>query len=145
MANQTKLTIPTRDRDIKREWFLVDVKDKVLGRVATEIAGYLMGKDKPYFVRNLDMGNFVVVVNCKDVKVTGNKRKQKTYENYSGYPGGRKVKTFETVIQDHPERVIREAVSGMLPHNKLHDILMSRLYIYPDDSHPYESKFKIKN
>lgn len=136
------LTKPTRLSKIQRTWHLIDVKDKVLGRVATEIAGKLMGKSKPYFVRNIDCGDYVVIINAKHVAVTGKKEKQKTYANYSGYPGGNKVKALWQVRLEKPTEVIRHAVFGMLPKNKLRDRMITRLYIYPESSHPYGSKFK---
>ena len=133
-------TKPTSLSEIKRNWHLFDVKDKVLGRIATEIAQKLIGKDKPYFVRNLDCGDHVVVINAAQVSVTGNKSKQKIYDTYSGFPGGRKKHTFEEILAIKPQKIIYEAVSGMLPNNKLRDQMLKRLYVYKDDKHPYENK-----
>jgi large subunit ribosomal protein L13 len=135
-----KLTQATKGREIKREWHHVDVKGAILGRIATEIALYLMGKSKPYYISNLDCGDYVVVTNATHVKVTGKKASQKIYDAYSGYPGGRKEQTFATVRANHPERIIQEAVAGMLPKNKLRDSMLKRLYVYPDESHPYKDK-----
>lgn len=139
MKNQTKST--TID-EIKRAWHLFDVKGKILGRIATEIAVTLMGKSKPYFVRNLDCGDSVVIINARHVKVTGKKEKEKMYGNYSGYPGGLKQKALWQVRKEKPTELIRKAVFGMLPKNKLRDRLVTRLYIYPDAEHPYKNKFK---
>lgn len=136
-----KFTRATKVSEIKRVWHLVDVKDKVLGRAATEIAHKLMGKSKPYFVRNLDCGDFVVVINAKHVAVTGKKEKEKMYGNYSGFPGGLKQKALWQMRKEKPTEVIRHAVWGMLPTNKLRDRLVTRLFIYPEGDHPYKSKF----
>ncbi len=133
-------TKSTKIQEIKRTWHIIDVKEKVLGRVATDIAHTLMGKSKPYFVRNLDCGDYVVVINSKDVAVTGKKEKEKLYGNYSGYPGGLKQKALWQVRQEKPTELIRRAVYGMLPKNKLRDRLITRLYIYPEAEHPYKDK-----
>ncbi len=133
-------TQPTTAEEIKRAWHLVDVKGKVLGRVATDIAQKLMGKGKPYFVRNLDCGDNVVVINSKYVAVTGKKEKEKLYGNYSGYPGGLKQKALWQVRKEKPAELVRHAVYGMLPKNKLRDRLITRLYIYPEAEHPYKEK-----
>ena len=138
MKIQTK---PTKLSDIKRAWYLVDVKDLILGRIAVDIAHKLMGKAKPYFVRNLDCGNFVVVINSKYIRVTGNKEKDKQYSNYSGYPGGLKKKPLWLVRENNPAEIIRSAVLGMLPKNKLRDRVKTRLYIYPEEDYPFKDKF----
>ncbi len=138
MNNTTK---PTTAGQIIRSWYLVDVKDQVLGRVATQIAHKLMGKAKPYYVRNLDCGDYVVVVNSAKFVVTGRKETEKMYGNYSGYPGGLKEKPLWQVLEEKPREVVRRAVYGMLPKNKLRAKLMTRLYIYPDEKHPYSDKF----
>lgn len=133
---------PTRQKDIKREWHLIDAQEQILGRLTTKIAGLLMGKNKPYFVRYLDCGDYVVVVNAKDIQVTGKKEKQKKYYRYSGYPGGLKIKTFAQLREENPTRIIYEAVRGMLPQNKLRDRMITRLYVFADDKYPYQDKFK---
>lgn len=134
-------TKPTKYSDIKREWHLVDVKGKILGRIASDIAQKLIGKDKPYFVPNLDCGDFVVVVNAKEIEVSGNKAKDKTYMRYSGYPAGLKIKNFSEVLLENPSRIIEEAVAGMLPKNKLRDLMLKRLFVFKDDKHTFSSKF----
>lgn len=131
----------TKAKDIKRSWHLVDAKGKILGRVTSEIAEILMGKQKPNFVRHLDCGDYVVVTNSALVETTGRKEDQKLYGRYSGYPGGLKQKALWQVRQENPNELIRHAVWGMLPTNKLRDRLITRLYIYPDDKHPYQDKF----
>jgi large subunit ribosomal protein L13 len=134
-------TTPTKADTIVRAWHIFDMKDQILGRTATLIAGKLMGKGKPTFVPYLDCGDHVVVINATRVVVTGKKAKQKIYDRFSGYPGGRKVKTYEKVMEEEPTRIIIEAVGGMLPNNKLKDQMLKRLYVYPDSEHPYIAKF----
>lgn len=139
------VTRPTRASEIVRVWHLVDAKEKILGRIATEIAQKLMGKSKPYFVRNLDCGDYVVVTNARFVAVTGKKEKEKFYGKYSGYPGGLKQKALWQVRAEKPTELVRHAVWGMLPTNKLRDRLMTRLYIYPEAEYPYKDKFMNTN
>lgn len=134
-------TKATKLKDIERKWHLYDVKGRILGRISTEIARILMGKNKPYFVPFLDCGDYVVVINTSQVAVTGKKMDQKIYRHYSGYPGGQKKKALKQVMAEHPETVLRQSVSGMLPKNKLRDSMLKRLYIYSDENHPYQSKF----
>lgn len=138
MNTQTK---PTKISDMKRSWHLVDVKGKTLGRVATEIAHKLMGKSKTNFVRNMDCGDHVVVINAAHFTVTGHKEKEKLYGNYSGHPGGLKQKALWQVKQEKPTEPIKRAVWGMLPKNKLRARLVTRLWIYPEADHPYKDKF----
>ena len=134
-------TKSTKISDVKREWHLIDVKDQVLGRAATAVAVKLMGKSKPNFVRNLDCGDYVVVINAAHVITTGRKEKKKLYGNFSGYPGGLKQKALWQMRQEKPTEPMRHAVWGMLPTNKLRDRLVTRLYIYPEGEHPYKDKF----
>lgn len=136
------LTAPTRAKDITREWQQIDAAGEILGRVASRIATLLMGKQKPYFVRHLDCGDYVVVTNVAKIKVTGKKLIQKIYTSYSGYPGGIKKEALKDLLVRKPEDVMRRAVAGMLPKNKLRDILLRRLYIYAGEEHPYKEKLK---
>lgn len=138
-----KLTDATKAKDIRRAWHLIDVKGEILGRIATKIVPLLMGKGKPYYVPYIDCGDYVVVINATGVAVTGKKAKQKLYMRYSGYPGGLKKKTFVQVLVEDPTRIVKEAVSGMLPQNKLRDSMLKRLYVFAEEKHPYEDKFKI--
>jgi large subunit ribosomal protein L13 len=133
-------TYSVKATDIKREWHLIDASDEVLGRLATRIARLLMGKHKPLFCRNLDIGDFVVVINADKVRVTGNKAKQKTYYRHSGYPGGLKSITLEKMMQTQPTRVIEKAVKGMLPKNRLNAPMMKRLKVYAGDAHPHKGQ-----
>lgn len=135
-------TTPTKLSDIKRSWHLFDVKGKVLGRITSEIAQVLIGKSKPYFVNNLDCGDFVVVINASEVKVTGKKEVQKKYSRHSGYPGGYREETLMELRRRNPTDVIRFAVLGMLPQNKLQDRMLTRLFIFKGAEHTYKDKFK---
>lgn len=140
MDNQTKAT---KISDVKREWHLIDLKEKILGREASRIAMILTGKSKPYFVRNLDCGDYVVVINAKEVKVTGKKESLKNYFRHSGYPGGFKAERLVDLRKRRPEEIIKEAVKGMLPQNKLRDKMLNRLFIFPGEEHKYQDKFKV--
>lgn len=139
MKDQTQ---STKESDIKRTWHVIDVDGKILGRTSTDIAKLLMGKSKPYFVRNLDCGDYVVVINAKNVKVTGNKEEKKAYYRYSGYPGGLKSRTLQVMRDIKPEEIIRHAVKGMLPQNKLRDTMLKRLFVFSESEHPYSNKIK---
>lgn len=134
-------TKPTKISDVKREWHMVDLAGKTLGRIATDIAKLLIGKSKPYFVRNLDCGDFVVAVNAKDIKTTGKKDEQKIYYRYSGYPGGLRKETLTELKGRMPEKVIELAVKGMLPQNRLRDKMLGRLFVFSGQEHKYHDKF----
>jgi len=135
---RTQFTQATKKKEISRAWHLVDVKGKVLGHVATEIAVKLLGKNKPNYTPSLDCGDFVVVTNCKLVEVTGKKEKNKMYGNFSGYPGGLKEKALWQMRKEKPTEIIRHAVWGMLPKNKLRDRIITRLYLFADEKHTYQ-------
>ena len=137
-----KQTSSTKIKDIKREWKLIDVKDKILGRISSDIALLLMGKNKPNFVKNLDCGDYVVVVNAKEVKVTGKKENKKSYYRHSGYPGGFKAETLSDLRKRNPGDILKHAVSGMLPQNRLKASMLKRLYIFEGEEHKYQDKFK---
>lgn len=140
--NNAKATPSTKVSEIQRSWHHVDMNGQILGRSATVIARHLMGKTKAYYVPYLDCGDHVVVTNASLVVVSGNKENTKTYERFSGYPGGLKRKTFIKVRAENPIRIIQEAVAGMLPKNKLRAAMLKRLYVYPDEKHPHGSKLK---
>ncbi|PIQ69786.1 50S ribosomal protein L13 [Candidatus Shapirobacteria bacterium CG03_land_8_20_14_0_80_40_19] len=135
---------PTKKTQIKSAWHIFDAKDQILGRLASKIAPVLFGKSKPYFVRNLDCGDHVVVVNASLVKVTGKKETEKKYTSFSGYPGGLKTLSLSQLREKKPERIIEKAVLNMLPKNKLRDQWMKRLHVFAGEKHPYEEKFKEK-
>jgi large subunit ribosomal protein L13 len=126
--------------DITHEWVLVDANDQNLGRLSTQIASILLGKHKPTFTPGVDTGDYVVVVNCERIRVTGNKMEDKTYYHHSGYPGGLKSVSLRDQLDRHPERVIRSAVWGMVPHNKYGRKLMKKLKVYAGPDHPHEAQ-----
>ena len=123
-------TYSVKASEIRRERHVIDAKDRVLGRLATEVARLLMGKHKPTFSRNLDVGDYVVVINADKVRVTGKKAEQKTYYRHSGYPGGLKSVNYEKLMQTNPTRVVQQAIKGMLPHTRLGASMMRKLKVY---------------
>jgi len=126
--------------DITREWYMADANGQTLGRFATKVANVLMGKHKPAYTPGVDMGDFVVVVNCERVVVTGNKLEEKIYYRYSGYPGGLKETKLRDMLDKHPDRVIKSAVKGMLPKNKLGRRYLKKLKVYAGPDHPHEAQ-----
>ena len=135
-------TYSVKASEIKRDWHVIDATDKVLGRLATEVARLLMGKNKAMFSRHLDTGDYVVVINAGKVRVSGNKAKQKLYYRHSGYPGGLKSINLEEMLKTKPERVIEYAVKGMLPKNRLGNSMIKKLKVYAGDSHPHLAQTK---
>lgn len=133
-------TYVSQESEIKREWHVIDASGKILGKLATQTASLLMGKHKPIFSRNLDTGDFVVVINADKVRTTGNKAKQKMYYRHSGYPGALKSISLEELMQTNPTRVIEHAVKGMLPHNRLGARMIKKLRIYTGESHPHQAQ-----
>jgi large subunit ribosomal protein L13 len=130
-------TYSVKVSEIERRWHVIDASDKVLGKVATEVAKILMGKHKPLFTRNLDVGDFVVVINAEKVKLSGDKARKKVYYRHSQYPGGLKSINFEKLMRTHPTRTVEYAVKGMLPHNRLGALMIKKLKVYADDTHPH--------
>ncbi|MEZ0576695.1 50S ribosomal protein L13 [Halodesulfovibrio aestuarii] len=133
-------TFSPKPEDITREWFVVDAEDQILGRLATQIAHRLRGKHKPEFAPHVDNGDFIVVVNCEKIKVTGNKMADKMYYRHTGFPGGLKEANLETMLEKKPEDVIRKAVQGMLPKNRLGRAIMKKLKIYVGTEHPHAAQ-----
>ena len=125
---------------IKRNWFLVDAEGQTLGRLASEIANVLRGKNKPSFTPHLDTGDFVIVVNAEKIEVSGKKASQKLYRRHSGRPGGMKIEKFETLRDRIPERIIEQAVKGMLPHNSLGRQQFKKLKVYKGSEHPHNAQ-----
>ena len=125
---------------IKRNWFLVDAEGQTLGRLASEIANILRGKNKPSFTPHLDTGDFVIVVNAEKIEVSGKKSSQKLYRRHSGRPGGMKIEKFETLRDRIPERIIEQAVKGMLPHNSLGRQQFKKLKVYKGSEHPHDAQ-----
>ena len=125
---------------LKRNWFLVDAEGQTLGRLASEIANVLRGKNKPSFTPHLDTGDFVIVVNAEKIEVSGKKASQKLYRRHSGRPGGMKIEKFETLRERIPARIIEQAVKGMLPHNSLGRQQFKKLKVYKGSEHPHDAQ-----
>jgi len=125
---------------VNKKWYVVDAAGRILGRLASVVADTLRGKRKPTFTPHVDTGDFVIVVNAEKVRVTGRKAEQKEYDSYSGYPGGRKVRTYSQVMAKHPERIIEHAVRGMLPRNNLGRAMLRKLKVYAGPEHPHEAQ-----
>lgn len=134
-----KTYYPKRE-DISQTWYLVDASGKNLGRLATKIAGVLLGKLKPEFTPGVDVGDFVIVINAEKIEVTGNRLDQKVYYRHSGYPGGLKQITLRNQLEKFPDRVIRSAVWGMVPHNRYGRKLMKKLKVYGGSEHPHQAQ-----
>jgi large subunit ribosomal protein L13 len=126
--------------EIRQEWILVDANDQNLGRLATQVASLLLGKHKPGFTPGVPMGDYVIIVNAERIRVTGNKMEAKVYYRHSNYPGGIKSVTLRQQLERHPDRVLRSAVWGMLPHNKFGRQLIKNLKIYAGPEHPHEAQ-----
>lgn len=138
-------TYQPKQKEVKREWHLINAKSQVLGRMASDIVKYLTGKHKVSYVPHLDMGDYVVVLNAEKVKVTGRKEKQKIYYRHSGYPGGFKEIAYQKLKKEQPEKIIQLAVKRMLPGNRLRDKRMVRLKVVAGEKNPYKDKFGKKN
>ena len=133
-------TTSIRVNEITRNWYIIDADGQILGRLASEVAQIIRGKKKTFFTPHMDMGDFVVVINAEKVKVTGNKEKDKTYFRHSGYPGGVTQINLRKVRQKFPERIITNAVKGMLPHNRLGRKLLTHLKVYSGELHPHAAQ-----
>jgi large subunit ribosomal protein L13 len=133
-------TYSANAQDRKRDWYLVDAEGKTLGRLATQIADVLRGKRKPTYTPHVDVGDFVVVVNAEKVHVTGNKREAKLYRRHSGHPGGIRSRTLGDMLERRPEEVLRKAVKGMLPRNRLARRQLTKLKVYAGPDHPHQAQ-----
>jgi len=133
-------TFSPKKSEIKRKWYIVDAKGQTLGRMATQIAVKLRGKDKPIFAPHLDCGDHVIVINAKHVHVSGNKIEAKEYIRHTGYPGGIRRTVYKEMQKKNPKKIIFEAIKGMIPRNKLRKEIMDKLKIYPDTEHPHEAQ-----
>jgi large subunit ribosomal protein L13 len=133
-------TYSPKPQDIEQKWYVADVDGVVLGRAASKIAQILRGKHKPIWAPHMDVGDFVVIVNADKIKVTGRKTEQKLYYRHSGYPGGLKVTPFKRAFDRHPEFILREAVRGMLPRNRLGRKMLKKLKIYATADHPHSAQ-----
>ena len=133
-------TVSAKKETVRRDWYVVDATDKVLGRIATEIANRLRGKHKPEYTPHVDTGDYIVVVNADKVRVTGNKVTDKIYYRHTGYPGGIKETSFGKLMETYPERAIEMAVKGMMPRNKLSRAMLGKLKIYAGGDHPHTAQ-----
>jgi large subunit ribosomal protein L13 len=129
-----------RPREVERKWLLIDAEGQTLGRLATEIARLLRGKDKPQYTPHVDTGDFVVVVNAEKVVVTGKKTEQKVYYRHSGYPGGLKTTSYEEMLERKPTEILRRAIKGMMPKTRLGRQQLKKLKIYAGPEHPHEAQ-----
>jgi large subunit ribosomal protein L13 len=130
-------TYLAKKEEIKRQWYLVDAKDKILGRLATKVAALLRGKHKPIFTPSVDTGDAVIVINAAKVRVTGRKLKEKVYRRFSGYPGGLREVSLASMLKEKPETVVKLAVQRMLPGGPLGRVIIKKLKVYADDKHPH--------
>ena len=133
-------TTALRTQDIEQKWYLMDCSGKKLGRLSVQVANILRGKNKPEYTPNSDIGDFVVLVNAKKIEVTGNKVENKIYYRHTGYPGGIKKISFKDQLDKDPEKLIRDAVKGMLPKNRLNRQIIKKLKVYNDETHPHEAQ-----
>lgn len=137
---QIQKTYIAKEKDIKKIWYLVDAKDKILGRLASKVASILIGKDKVIYSPHQDVGDEVIVINASKIKVTGKKVSDKLYKRYSAYPGGLNQEALAKVLSKKPDYVIRHAVKGMLPKNKLGEKLLKKLKVYGGEQHPHQAQ-----
>ncbi len=142
MATTTQKTYTPKASEVTHAWRLVDAQDQTLGRLATQIAGWLKGKHLPTYSEHMDLGDFVVVINARGIKVTGNKASQRFYYRHSTYPGGLKAVALGDVLSKHPEDVIKHSVRGMLPHNALGRKMLRKLKVYAGSEHPHAAQFR---
>lgn len=133
-------TVSANENTVKRNWYVVDATNMVVGRGASRIAHVLRGKNKPYFTPHVDCGDYVIVINADKVRFTGNKMNTKEYVRHSHYPGGRRVVSFRQMMEKHPIRVVEKAVKLMLPKNKLGDDMYRKLFVYAGNEHPHSAQ-----
>jgi large subunit ribosomal protein L13 len=126
--------------EVERKWYVVDAEGKTLGRMASEVAAILRGKNKPTFTPHVDCGDYVIVINAEKVAVTGKKRQEKIYKRHTGYPGGLRELTFEQLMEKHPEEVVKHAVKGMMPTGKLGRQMYKKLKVYAGPEHKHEAQ-----
>lgn len=143
MESSGKITKSIREVDVERKWLVVDAAGKTLGRIATQIAILLRGKDKPFYTPHVDCGDYVIVINAAQVKVTGKRQEQKEYFHYTGYPGGGRTRSFKNLVVSKPEEVIELAVRGMLPKNSLGREIGKKLKVYAGNEHPHAAQMPV--
>ncbi|MEG3591849.1 MAG: 50S ribosomal protein L13 [Pseudomonadota bacterium] len=132
-----KTTVSAKQSTVKRDWYLIDATDKILGRLASDVASHLSGKNKPEYTPHVDTGDYVVIINAKKIKVTGNKFSDKMYHHHTGFIGNLKSISFDKLLQKSPEKIIFSAVKGMLPKNRLGRSMIKKLRVYPDNEHKH--------
>lgn len=140
MKAQLQRTFSPKPGDIERSWYVIDAADAPLGRLSSEVAQILRGKGKPTYAPHVDGGDFVVIINAEKVYVSGDKETNKVYFSHSGYPGGLRADTLEQVRKDHPERLVEQAVRGMLPKNRLGRQMLTKLKVYAGPDHPHQAQ-----
>lgn len=144
MGTYAASTYVAKPADIEKRWFVVDAEGKTLGRLASQVASILRGKNKAMFTPFLDTGDHVIIVNAEKIFVTGHKQDQKIYYHHSGYPGGMKTTSFRRMMQSKPERAVELAVKGMLPRNRLGRAMVKKLKVYAGPAHPHEAQMPVK-
>ncbi len=140
MNTQSYKTVSANKETVRKEWFVVDAQDEVLGRLASKVALVLRGKHKPSYTPHVDCGDNVIVINAEKVKLTGNKMTEKQYVRHTGYPGGQRIETPQDLLAKKPEAIVEKAVKGMLPKNRLGSEIFRNLYVFSGDSHPHEAQ-----
>ena len=133
-------TYLAKPQEVERKWYVIDATDQVLGRLATQLATILRGKNKPTFTPNVDTGDYVIIVNAEKIRLTGNKENQKVYEHFTGYPGGLRQTSYQDMLKKHPERIIEKAVKGMLPKNTLGRQMYRKLRVYAGPEHNHDAQ-----
>ncbi len=133
-------TVSANKATVQKEWFVVDASDEILGRLASKVAMVLRGKHKPSFTPHVDCGDNVIVINAEKIKLTGNKMATKQYVRHTGYPGGQRTETPESLLAKKPEAVVEKAIKGMLPRNRLGNSVFNNLYVFAGESHPHEAQ-----
>ncbi|MGQ9631237.1 MAG: 50S ribosomal protein L13 [bacterium] len=133
-------TFSVKAKDIQRKWYVVDAEGKILGRLASRVAQILRGKHKTIFTPHLDTGDHVIVINADKIRVTGKKMEQRMYYSHSGYPGGFKARKMGDIFAKHPERLVFNAIKGMLPHNRLGRKMLTKLRVYSGSTHPHQAQ-----
>jgi len=133
-------TFTPKGADVTHDWYVVDAAGKTLGRLSSDIAHVLKGKHKPTYTPNMDVGDYVIVVNAEKIHVTGNRTEQKKYYSHSGYPGGLKTRVYKDVLAVHPHRILEHSIKGMLPHNSLGEQMYRKLKVYAGPTHPHQGQ-----
>ncbi len=133
-------TYMAKPAEVEHKWYVIDASGQTLGRISSEVASILRGKHKPTYTPHVDTGDFVIIINAEKVKLTGDKLNQKMYRHHTGYPGGLKEMDYRTLLQKKPERAIETAVKGMLPHNRLGNMMYKKLKVYRGSEHPHQAQ-----